>query len=272
MAGAALDDWSAAEPVLQGLSRCPEGDGERSWAQDDALIWLWGEGSGALSLAAWDAGQERWSEPSAFDFRFDDPETGRFMSLEDLHAAPAGGTLAALGSEPGGGEVWATLAEVDALELAYAPPSPWTEPERLSRAGTEAGWADVALDAEGGVHMAWSEREAGGGAGAALLYARRGADAERWSRPAELVAGDAGEAVARQPALLVDRDRGLMHLVWSGGRDGQILYSRAQVDRAASVGRVVHAADAVRSGDGGGVAADRRGWGRDACMCFTPCR
>jgi hypothetical protein len=233
LAGTGPAEWSAAEHVLKGLSRCPEG--ERSWVQDDALIWLWGEGTGAVSLAVWDPGQGRWSESRAFDFRFQDPLTGNPVSLEDLHAVPTAGTLAALGSEPGGGEVWATLAEMDALELAYAPPSPWTEPERLSRVGAETGWADVAIDAEGGVHVVWSEREAGGGADAVLLYAQRGADAKRWSGPVELVADDAGEGMARQPALLLD-GRGLVHLVWSGGRDGQILYSRAQVDRAVSVG------------------------------------
>jgi hypothetical protein len=226
--------WSDPQRVLEGISQCPEG--ERFWSRDDDLFWLWGEGSGALTLAAWDAGQERWSEPQFFDFRFEDPETGRLMSLGDLHATLAGRRLAVVGYDPVSGEVWATLGEIDALELAFAPPSPWSEPVRLSREGTQAGWAAVALDAEGGVHVAWSEREAEGELGVAVLYAYRDGLAERWSRAVEVARGDSGGEIARQPALIVAGAAGqrLIHLVWSGGELGQILYSRAQIDQALS--------------------------------------
>jgi hypothetical protein len=51
----------------------------------------------------------------------------------------------------------------------------------------------------------------------------------------EVAGGTSGQELTRQPALVVD-GRGLIHLVWSGGRGGQILYSRARVGQAASAG------------------------------------
>jgi len=233
LADAQLDTWSDPELVFQGASRCPEA--ERFWLRNDALFWLWGEGSRALTLAAWDADQKRWSEPRAFDFLFEDPETGRLMGLGVLHAALAGRSLAVVGYDSASGEVWATRGEVDALEWAFAPPPPWSQPVQLSRAGAQAGWADVALDADGGVHVTWSEREAEGEPGTAVLYAYLDASTGRWSHPLEVARGASGEELARQPALVVD-GRGLVHLVWSSGDLGQILYSRARIDQAASAG------------------------------------
>jgi hypothetical protein len=224
-----LDAWGPVERVLQGVSRCPEED--RFWLQGNSLVWLWGEGSRTLSLAAWDAAKGQWSEPRLFDFGFEDPETARQIDLEDLRVAFGGQVLTVLGSDPAGGEVWATVARMDALELAFAPIPPWSEPELLSQEGAQADTAAMALDAEGGIRVVWSEQGSGKEPGAVVLYAQRSGADERWSYPVEVARGASGEELARQPALVTDA-RGLVHVVWSGGTSGHILYSRAQTDQA----------------------------------------
>ena len=238
-AGASLEDWSEAEHVLKGLSRCPEG--ERSWTQDDALIWLWGEGSGALSLAAWDAGQERWSQPVAFDFRFQDPLTGSPMSLRDLHAAPTEGTLSVVGSEPAGGEVWATLAEVDVLELAAAPtptllgligpvepePEPegdapaWGAPVNLSQSGA-AEQPRIVAGPDGTLQVFWWDRF--DGLMTALFNGETRSTPTRATIPVVQAAEREGEAVAGTLVVpvvptIVSDGSGWVHAFWLGEPD-----------------------------------------------------
>ncbi len=239
--------WSAPGRVLEGVNPCPQE--ERTWSHDNGLLWLWGEGTGALTLAAWDAGNARWSVPHSLSFRFQDPDTARWVGLGDLHTALAGDALAVVGLDPTTNEVWVTVGQVKALDLAFAPPPPWSGPVRLSQTGQEAGEPAVAMDAAGGVHVAWSQG-AGGGPGASLYYARFDSATGRWTRAVEVARGTSGE-MARQPALLAD-GRGLLHLVWSGGAQGQIMHSRARLGEAASAGgwsptQPLSAADAAAS-------------------------
>lgn len=225
--------WGAPQRVFEKLSPCPTAD--RAWAQDQGLLWLWGEGTGALTLAAWNIEKSQWSEPRSLDVRFQDPESGNWVGLGDLHAALSGDALAVVGSDPTSGDVWVTVSQIGALELAFAPPSPWSEPARLSQEGAEAKYPSVAVDASGNMHVAWSQSPTGDGPGTALFYARWDAPTERWSRAVELQRGASGTEMARQPALLADAG-GLIHLVWSSGEEGQIAYSRAKVGEATSSG------------------------------------
>jgi hypothetical protein len=231
------ESWSAAQQVMEGVGSCPQRD--LAWLIGDGLLWLWGRGSGSLTLAGWDAENERWSEPRSFSFRFQDPETERWIGLDGLQVVPAGDALVVVGIDLAGSEVWALTAQVGALELAFAPPSPWTAAVRLSSDGAAAGQLvaagqpTVALDGAGSIHVVWSEADGADGPGTSLWYARWDASAGTWSRAVEIVPGVPGEEVARQPALLADA-AGVLHLVWSGGAQGQILYSRAKIGEAAA--------------------------------------
>ena len=222
--------WSAAERVLESVSRCPRA--ERSWPQGEGLLWIWGEGTGALGVAAWDGVAERWSEPRDLTFRFLDAETERWVDLDNLHATLISDTLAVVGSDLATGEVWGTTGRVSAMEMAFAPPSPWVPPTRLSEDELPAGWPAVVVDADGRVHVAWSQAAGPEGPYTTLFHASW--DDAPGSRPRTgVVAPQAsGAEIARQPALTVDT-QGLLHLVWSGGEQGEITYSRAQADQAA---------------------------------------
>lgn len=110
--------WSAPERVFEGLNPCPQA--ERSWAHEDNLVWLWGQGTGALTLAVWDATKAQWSQPRTLSFRFQDAESERWIGLGDLHATLSDGALAVAGADATTGEVWAAIGQMSALEVAFA--------------------------------------------------------------------------------------------------------------------------------------------------------
>jgi len=232
----------AGQRALEGLTACPEPENERflPLGQGQVLM-VAGSGSDTLTLAAWDGRQ--WSEPRRLSFRFDDPELGGQVYLSDLQATLvqgplplpngegwAGKTLIAVGTD-GQGDVWVTTGEMGALEMVFAPPPPWSAPVNLSQSQALPGLPAVAADAEGRVHVLWSEAVTPEGAETALFYARW--DGERWIRPARVL-GSPSEGGAQEPALAAVGDR--LHAVWSGGPNGEIFYSRAFLRDAYATG------------------------------------
>jgi len=226
--------WGPPLPVLEGLSACPQGD-ETLWHHDGRLLWLWGGGGGELTLAARGSPTGQWSEPRSFSFSFDDPVMARRVNLGALHATLVSDTLAIVGADPSSADVWSISGQATAWELAFAPPSPWAAPVRVSEEGVAATSPAVALDAEGNAHIVWSQSTTADGPGTAIAYARWDATAGRLSRAVEVVRGTANQELARHPALLAD-PQGLLHLVWSGNAEGQIMYSRARPAEAGSPG------------------------------------
>ena len=218
--------WDEPQRILPDLATCPSVD--RFLLLGQSLFWVWGESGSSLTLAALDASSASWSQPHSYSFNFDDPATGRTVRLDDLHLAAVDGQLAVAGSATDG-EVWVTLAETSALDLAAAPPPPWSAVQRLSLPGQAASAPALAVDSDGLVHIVWGQ-QAQASPFSGLFYARW--NGQMLSRPAEIFRGIQGE-VARQPALLAD-SAGWLHLAWSGGTQGEILYSRAVLADAAS--------------------------------------
>jgi uncharacterized protein (DUF736 family) len=209
--------WGPPERVLEDLGRCPEG---RTFLRtaEGALLWVGGQGSEGLTLAAWDGTQ--WSEPKYLGFSFEDPELGSRVYLDSLRATLSGGQLAVVGRGQDG-EVWLLENQVDALDWAFAPPPPWSEPANVSQSQAVPGLPAIAADAEGRVHVLWSEASEEGAPGTALYYARWGD--QRWTRPASVL--QSAEGGAWEPALAAVGEQ--LHAVWSGGRGGEMLYSWA---------------------------------------------
>ena len=221
-----LGEWGEAQQILPGLSECPSNS--RFFNEEGKLYWLWGENTPALSLSAWEAGRGEWSLPQSFGFSFEDTDTGRLVQLDNLEASLANGKLAVIGADVASGEVWTTLSQVSALELAFAPPSPWSKAQAFSDPQQTASNPAVAIDGQGRAHVVWSQGS--GTPGTSLYYARY--DGKTASPAVEIVKAAAGEVV-RQPAMWADGQERL-HLAWSGGTQGEIYYTRALADQAGS--------------------------------------
>ncbi len=216
--------WSAAEQVLDSVTYCPQG--ELSWMQGNNLLWLWGQGTGGLTLAAWDRDQGQWSVPKELGVSFQDPGTGDWTGLGNLQAAVAGETLWVAGEDGASGDVWAVRGQPSGLQLAWVPPSAWSEPAAVYQGSDQPDLPAVAADGEGRVHLLWSETSAEGEPGTALFYSRF--DGQNWTTPSAVLSAEEGPS--RQPALVAWGDR--LYAAWSGGPSGEILFSQAYTNDA----------------------------------------
>lgn len=210
--------------LLEGMISCPRSEGFLPLSEGQVLM-MADSGSEALTLVLWDG--ERWSEPTHWGTSFEDPATGRNGYLGNLDAAllqvPSPGigwALAAVGTD-GAGDVWATNSQLGSLDLVFAEPSPWSEPVIVSKGQAYPAVPSVATDAQGWLHVLWSEGSLSGEAGTALTYARW--DGTAWTSPAAVLRSADGKS--DQPALVTVGDR--LHAVWSSGQGGEVLYSRA---------------------------------------------
>ena len=216
---------SAPSPAFPELRSCP--DGLRSLqvhgSAELPTLLIAGEGTATLSLFGWDG--DRYSRPTTLSFSFVDPETGTRVDLSDLRATlTAEGRLVVVGSSGDAetdGDIWALQTAVNALEMAFAPPSPWSDPVVVAAtqdAYIVPGVPATAPDVHGRVHLLWTE-------GPALRYSHRDTDG-RFSRP--VTVATAHDRVAT-PTLLALGDR--LHAVWAQGAGpgalGEVVYSSA---------------------------------------------
>jgi hypothetical protein len=226
--------WTAPEVILSALTRC---DGMWSFASDQAgRLWLLsraaGPGANGIKAAVWDG--EAWSEPRDVTFAFFDDRTQLSTNLNCLNLSIAGEAAGLIGCDAGG-DVWATRNAIGLEQWLPSLQRVWSEPLTLSTQASVVApdsVPDVTADSQGRVYTVWSQLTSDG-LGTDLFSAvwRDG----RWSGASRLsttgtldedsaAAADAPQA--DQPAIATDnRDR--VHVVWSDGAAGEILYSWA---------------------------------------------
>jgi hypothetical protein len=139
------------------------------------------------------------------------------------------------------------------LTWSFAPPSPWSGPTQVAQRDISAALPAVAIDAEGQIHLLWSEDAT------PLQYAREtkiltasGGETLRWSTPTEVLG--TAEDMPVKPSLVAMNDH--LHAVWSEANTGLILYASAFVD------------DAYMSG--GWSMPQTVGEGRSPALAHTP--
>lgn len=229
-------------PVLEALGVCPGNERFLPLGEEQVLMVL-GSGTDALTLAAWDgsvtAGEGQWSEPGRLAFSFEEPGGTRRIYLGNLRVAlvemtdPSGEgsgskALLVVGTDQDG-DVWVTSSEMGALDIIFAPPSPWSPAVNVSQSEAYPDLPAMASDLEGQTHILWSEAASAEEPAAGLIYARW--DGEGWTRPAQVLTSPDGGA--GEPALVAVGDR--LHAVWSSG-EGEVFYSHAFIHDAYSPG------------------------------------
>jgi hypothetical protein len=217
------ETWSAASRIFEGLAECPVQIVTARTATG-LLLLMRAEEAGYLLMAAWDG--EQWSEIKRLSFSFENPETEKMTYLEALQASMiSDNTLVVVGQERDG-DIWVLQGKVDALEWAFAAPSPWSSLEVVFEDEGVPGFPAVTTDAEGDSHVLWSVGSAIDQPGAVLYYSH--SDQGSWSRPTAVLG--AAEGMAQAPALVFVEP--FLHAVWSGGPTGTVFHSRAYPDDA----------------------------------------
>ncbi|MEX2030629.1 MAG: sialidase family protein [Anaerolineales bacterium] len=105
----------------------------------------------------------------------------------------------------------------------------WSEPYQLSSPYGEATGAVMLSDSFGLVHVFWAE--SGFDHQRSLIYYAT-YDGESWSMPADIYASWPGTGIDELSGV-VDKE-GYLHLVWSEGVTGPLMYSKAEISEASS--------------------------------------
>ena len=231
-----FDEFLDADPkrVIEGLFSCPRND--RLSPISDGTLWLWDQGTDELSMSAWQSDPGDWTIPLRLGFNFEDDETGKSVNLDELQTSIDEDQLIVIGTDQNTGEVWATMSQTSALDMLYAPPPLWTSPLRLSQESLINGLPVLIIDQNGIENVIWSESA---GRSESLFYTR--AFQNNSTRPVAITQASQGR-LARQPNLVVEKlpdNFDLLHLVWSGGDEGQIFYSHTLASNAYTGGWVI---------------------------------
>lgn len=222
--------FGALQPIMAGLSACPQGS-EHFGTINGQLFWIWGEETAQLSIALRSADQMSWTLPKQISVYFEDALTQKKIGLNDLRAELIGDRLLVVGTQPTDGEVWFAESRLTPQDFTASAPSPWSEVEQFSLGGQAAGVPSLAIDGKGRTHVVWSAASSAAGLGTSMYYAQSSSTGTLG--PFGLMQS-LKSAIARQPALLHEARRQVLHLVWSGGMDGSLLYSWAGADEVGS--------------------------------------
>jgi hypothetical protein len=225
--GASLT-FGALEPIMSGLTECPRGG--QFFEVDDKWVWVSGSDTSSLLISALNTRTKQWSQPYRLDISFPNPMTEKNISLGELNVALDGRRIAIVGVDPSDRDVWFVKTQVSAIQLAYAPPSPWGDLMPLASRGYVEEPPDMVITAEGHVHAVWGQATSIRGVANAIQYAQSSPNGI--FGPIEIVPASVKDEFALHPALFYEARRGLLHLVWSGGESGVLLHKWVRENEA----------------------------------------
>ncbi|MDX1437473.1 MAG: sialidase family protein [Anaerolineales bacterium] len=187
------------------------------------------------SLRAWDGALWGSAQPQEKLTSFTDPETFNKLELECPQIAVHGDDqLYFIGCATDlSGDIWITHREngdlLDWFPVAENPT--WSPIEPIEFTNQPVGDLRTVVDNEGRLHIVWDtplDAEQSDTA-SSLIYTRL--ENGVWSSPNAVVSSPNGPS--NHPDLVIDEDDRL-HLVWSGGEEGNIYYSWADASIAVS--------------------------------------
>lgn len=242
-----LPGWSNPVRIFPSLDNCPTGDSLWPEIDQQQIYWLWGQGASSLSLSAWDNERQQWSIPISETFSFTNPTSAGVIILGDLHATIANNRLDVVGFDPAG-EIWAIRSENPITDFIYAPQPAWDSAQPVTSSDQSVGEYSLAMEQSGRTHLVFTQlpnsavnQQSTLGASIIYTYTTDSASAlgnsnltsqdQLQNNQVEIFPGNPVELI-RHPALLADDGANFLHLVWSGQEQGNILYSRAPLDKA----------------------------------------
>lgn len=224
--------WNAPQKVLSGYQRCLEklsfspGDKGEVWLSGRLPVQDANTQIKAVTLATWADG--RWSEPMQMSLTFYDQTTSRTINLSCLNVV-INGPAAGIAGCDAQNDIWAARNAVPLSELGASTHSAWDTKEQLSDGSggvAVEGVPALAVDPAGKFYALWSQSPTGGQANS-LLYATV-YEGSRWGRTVAVLRSPERSggipSTAIQPALAID-PQAKIHLVWSNGTNGEVLYS-----------------------------------------------
>ncbi len=182
-------------------------------------------------LQAWNG--SIWSDPQPQEAinTFIDPETQNFVEYGCQQPILVGeATLYVVGCDRAAGQdIWLMRRQLLDVSTWFPQEAIWNPLVKLTISDTRVRGEKLVADRQERLHAFWSQAsiDQPQGQGKTIYYARW--EAGQWSTPAAVLTSPEGNA--DQPDAIVDGQNRL-HVVWSGGLEGQVYYSRADANQA----------------------------------------
>ena len=221
--------WQDRQRLLEDLPGCSQDN--QILPDGNGYVYLLTTIHKQVYLLAWNGAE--WSNPRVqlTLTGFVDPDTFKQVDFGCQDAVLVGGDqLYVVGCDGGGGgDIWITSRLLEDPSSWFSSESVWVNAVSVNKPQTGILSPVLVPDGSGRLHAFWSQPDGGpsSGAGTAIYYSRWEQDS--WSMPKVIVTAPVG--VARNPDAVIDA-HGQVYLVWSGGEQGEIYFTRNNADQA----------------------------------------
>jgi hypothetical protein len=218
------DSWELPHVMLAGVNVCPVSNILLVDENGSILLLAIVEDTvqSGVFLLAWDG--ERWSEPQEQEplSSFVDPDTFRSITVACLRAILSGEELIVVGcSRDPVADIWLITRPIGEWAGWFPPPPAWQAPYVLETSSTRILPPVIATDAQGWVHIFWSELNS-----ARIKYARW--DGSRWSTPLPVLTSPTGTVHGMN---VVVTPNGRLLVTWTDDQAGRLYLGQTGITR-----------------------------------------
>jgi len=220
-------NWSVPLRVLDNMGGCPAQVSALPVSGSQLLLAIkLAKSQAGIILTLWDG--QAWTPPEIPRVSFVNPVTNRSTALGCIVPALDGAQVVLVGCDDTL-DIWATVSLNEVAQLLPALNTAWSPPSVVASLDGDAQLPAIATEADGRMHLLWSQTSPDAGPAGELEYMR--GDGTSWTTPGGVLSSPRG-GKAEAPALLADR-AGSLHAAWSGGFAGEIYYSHGFIRDAA---------------------------------------
>jgi hypothetical protein len=211
--------WSEPVRVMEGINGCLRN--QRTYPMGDTdLFMVISEPSGQSVLEVWDGSS--WSKEALIQVAFLNASTNDLIILGCMNVSISPQLLAVVGCDQKG-DIWVTTSKSSPDQFLPVLQGAWGVPRLLSDASSNSSLPVVTTDADGRMHVLWTQSaDSDGSSSISLAYVR--GDGGSWSDVSVIQYESVDTIFA--PWAVTDPG-GKLHTIWSGGTAGQVYYSSA---------------------------------------------